>query len=49
MLDAGAAAANLLGSSHGRFDCAGSILSPENQKTAGDPHVSLFRLNSPSR
>ena len=33
---------------YGRCSCAASSLSPRNQKTARDLHVSLFRLNSPS-
>ena len=41
-LDAGSSAEKLLGSSHVRFGCAVSSLSPQNQKTVRDPHLSLF-------
>ena len=47
MVDAGPLTDNLLGSTHCRFSCAASSLSPRNQKAKRDLHVSLFRLSSP--
>ena len=47
MVDAGPLADNLLGSTHCRFGCVVLSLSPRNQKTIRDLHVSLFRLSSP--
>ena len=46
MVDAGPLTDNLLGSTHCRFSCAASSLSPRNQKAKRDL-LSLFRLSNP--
>ena len=47
MVDAGPLADNLLGSTQCRFGCVVLSLSPRNQKTVCDLHVSFFAAQEP--